>query len=35
MKISTAEISFSTHHSVVQKHVRRESLVEGVSQDGI
>ena len=34
MKINSAEIAFSAHHSLVQKHERRESLVEGVSQNG-
>ena len=35
MKIAAADVAFSTHHSVVLQHKRRESLVEGVAQDGV
>jgi len=35
MKIAAADVAFSTHHSFVLQHKRRESLVEGVAQDGV
>ncbi len=35
MKIDAADVAFSTHHSAVQQHARRETLVEGVARDGV
>lgn len=35
MKIDSTDVTFSTHHSIVQQHKRRQSLVEGIAQDGV